>query len=355
VFGVRLSSRVEGRRIAILFAGVVLVLAGGTAGYMFLEGWSFFEALYMTVITISTVGFGEVRTLSEAARMFTVVLILGGVSIMAYGITALLEFVVGGQLSGMYWRRAVSRQLDRLDGHYILCGFGRVGRTVAEEFVKYDVPFVVVDIDPEVVSRLEEEGYLYLVGEASDDEVLEKAGIKRARGLVTAVDSDADNLYVVLSARTLNPDLQIVARATMDSSVRKLRKAGADQVISPYGIGGKKMAALLVKPVVSDYLDVVAGGGQLEFRVEEFTLNDTCGAVGRSIGELEIRGQTGATILGVKNATSGVFDTNPSPDHRLRLDDVLVAIGTPESIAGLEELFACSLSPVRGENDGIIE
>jgi len=202
---------------------------------------------------------------------------------------------------------------------------------------------------------LAEQGHLYLVGEASDDEVLEGAGINRARGLVTAVDSDADNMYVVLSARTLNPSLQIVARANLDTSIRKLRKAGADQVISPYGIGGKKMAALLVKPVVSDYLDVVTGGGQLEFRLEEFTLNNTCEAVGRTIGDLEIRRQTGATILGVKNAASGVFDTNPSPDHKLRVDDALIAIGTPENIAGLEELFACSLPPAKGGDYGVID
>lgn len=335
----------EAGKVVILFGGIVLVLVGGTLGYVVIEGWSVLEALYMTVITISTVGFKEIQEPSNAGRVFTVMLILGGASMMLYGLTTLLEFVVGGQLSGMYRRRALSRQLDKLEGHYVLCGYGRVGRTVAEEFESYGVPFVVVDSNPNVREILEEEGRLYVIEEASDDEVLERVGIQRARGLVAAVDSDADNMYVVLSARTLNPSLQIVARANVDASIHKLRKAGADQVISPYGIGGKKMAALLVKPTVSDYLDVVTGGGQVEFRLEEFVLNNTCDAVGKSIGELEIRRQAGATILGVKNAASGVFDTNPSPDHKLRVDDVLIAIGTPEDIAGLEELFACSLPP----------
>src|SRR5660398_209378 len=200
----------------------------------------------MTIITISTVGFGEIQTPSTLGRMFTVGLILGGVSIMLYGLTALLEFVVGGQLSGMYRRRAVSRQLNKLQGHYILCGYGRVGRTVAEEFEGYGVFVCCGRQRSRGGGELGGAGPSVLGREASDDEVLEGAGINRARGLVTAVDSDADNMYVVLSARTLNPSLQIVARANLDTSIRKLRKAGADQVISPYGIGGKKMAALLV-------------------------------------------------------------------------------------------------------------
>lgn len=238
------------------------------------------------------------------------------------------------------------RQLAELKGHYIVCGFGRVGEAVAREFTENRAPFVVVDSDPAGIERVEREGYLGVLGDASDDSVLEEVGVARARGLVAAVDSDADNIFVTLSAKTLNPRLLIVARANSEDSVRKLRKGGADHVISPYGISGKKMATLLLRPAVSDYLDVVTGGGEIEFRVEEFSLNETCEVVGRSIKDLDVRRKTGATILAVRQGRTGQFDTNPSPDLVLADDDVLIAIGTPTDIAKLEELFACRIPPV---------
>jgi voltage-gated potassium channel len=248
----------------------------------------------------------------------------------------------------MFRRRAVHRQIGELRGHYIICGFGRVGEAVAREFAASHAAFVVIDSDPATVARVSESGYLSVEGDASQDETLLEAGVERAAGLVAAVDSDADTIYVVLSARVLNPQLTIVARAASEESAGKVRRAGADQVISPYSIGGKKMATLMLKPLVSDYLEVVSRGGEIEFRLEEFALNGTCEVAGRSIRDLDIRRATGATVLAVRRGASGQLETNPGPDLVLEETDVLIAIGTPADIGKLEELFACHIPSSTG-------
>ncbi len=331
------------RTIAVLLIGVLAVLVVGTVGYVVIEGWTVLDSFYMTVLALSTVGFGEVRTLSPEGRLFTILLIIGGVSLIGYGLSRMIEFMVSGTLTGMYRRRTMRRRVAELRGHYIICGFGRVGEAVAWEFRAQGASFVVVDNNEETIARVQELGFLGVEGNASDDETLKEAGIDRARGLVAAVDSDAENIFVVLSARVLNPGLSIVARATADESVSKLRRAGANEVLSPYSIGGKKMATLMMRPLVSDYLEVVTGGGEIEFRLEELSLNETCEVVGRSIKELDIRNRTGATVLAIRRGRTGVFDTNPDPDVVLEARDVLIAIATPQDIGRLEELFACRL------------
>lgn len=333
------------RRLVILGLAVAVVLIGGTAGYMAIEGMSLLDSLYQTVITMSTVGFREVQDLSPPARVFTMLVIAAGVSTVFYGLGVMMEFVVSGELTGLYRRRALRKRIEELRDHYIICGFGRVGAAVAQEFEQARAPFVVIDNDPEIVQEVEQAGYAAVLGDAADDDALLIAGILRARGLVAAVDSDAGNTFVTLTARELRPALLIVARANAEESVSKLRRAGANQVISPYLISGKKMATLLLQPLVSDYLDVMTGTGEIEFRLEEFKLNDTCEVVGRSIKELEVRQITGATILAVRHG-DGAFDTNPAPGVVLKEDDVLICIGTPLDIARLEELFACRIPPL---------
>jgi len=239
----------------------------------------------------------------------------------------------------------VKRQVDRLEGHFIICGYGRVGEAVARHFAAHGAHFVVIDSDSDSLARAEGDGFFVARGDAAADEVLEAAGVRRAKGLVAAVGSDAGNIYVTLSARVLNPALLIVARASSEDTVSKLERAGADHVVSPYGIGGKRMATLMLKPLVSDYLEVVTGGGELEFRVEEFALTPECCAVGRSIEDLGVRKQTGATILAVRRANTGAFDTHPSPDSRLNPGDMVIAIGTPVEIAKLEELIGAPAAP----------
>jgi voltage-gated potassium channel len=328
-----------------VLAAIVAVIVIGTAGYSLIEGWGFLDSLYMTVTTIFTVGFGEVHQLSRAGSVFTLVLILGGVGTILYGLGSMVEFVVGGQLSGVFRRRAVKKQVERLEGHYIICGYGRVGESVARHFATHKARFVVVDNDPESLAHAEGDGFLVVRGDATTDEVLEAAGIEKAKGLVAAVGSDAGNIYVTLSARVLNPQLLIVARAGSEDTISKLERAGADRVVSPYGIGGKQMAHLILQPLVSDYLDVVTGGGELEFRVEELELTAECCAVSRSIGDMAVRKTTGSTILAVRRARSGLFDTNPSPDAVLEPGDTIIAIGTPAEITKLEELVGAPKKP----------
>jgi voltage-gated potassium channel len=331
--------RQELRTALWILAAMCLIVVGGTVGYVFIEGWTVLESLYMTVTTIFTVGFGEVYPLSEGGRIFTLVVIILGVGTILYGIGAMVEFVVGGQLSGVFRRRVVKRQVDRLEGHYIICGYGRVGESVARQFSAHRVKCVVVDNDLESLAQAENAGFLTVRGDAATDEVLEAAGVKKAKGLVSAVGSDAGNIFVVLSARVLNPGLMIVARAGTEDAVSKLERAGADQVVSPYSIGGKRMATLMLKPLVSDYLEVVTGGGELAFVVEEFQLRGDCCMIGNSIETLAVRKRTGATILAVQRAATGIFDTNPSPESRLSPGDKIIAIGTPAEIAKLEEMI----------------
>jgi voltage-gated potassium channel len=351
----RWSREPETRNLALLGLLVLVVVAAAVAGYMVLEHMSFLDALYTAVIILSTVGFASGKPLSGSGQLFTVLLVLAGVTLIAYGLGSFIEFVVGGHVTGLYRRRTLRKRIEGLQGHYIICGYGRVGQSVAKEFTANKASFVVVDINPEVVVQVEADGLLAVTGNASEDEVLEQAGIRRARGLVAAVGSDADNVYVTLTGRVLNPRLLIVSRASTDETVNKLRRAGADQVISPYAIGGKKMATLLLTPLVADYLDVVTGGGEIEFRLEEFALNDTCAVVGRSIRELEVRRKTGATILAVRRGVSGAFDTNPDPQIVLDENDVLIAIGTPGEIAKLEELFACRVPAVTRDSFDVID
>ncbi|MBN1629865.1 MAG: potassium channel protein [Thermoleophilia bacterium] len=328
-----------------ILAGICSIFVIGTIGYVLIEGWGLLDSLYMTVTTIFTVGFGEVHPLSRAGTVFTLLLIISGVGMILYGIGAMMEWVVGGQLSGVFRRRVVRRNVDRLNEHYVICGYGRVGESVARQFSAHKVKFVVVDNDPDSLAAAERDSFLTVKGDAATDEVLEAAGVARAKGLVAAVGSDAGNIFVVLSARVLNPGLLIVARAGTEDAISKLRRAGADQVVSPYGIGGKRMATLMLKPLVSDYLEVVTGGGELAFLVEEFQLAGDCCVIGQSIETLDIRKKTGATILAVQRASTGVFDTNPSPDTRLNPGDKLIAIGTPEEISGLEKMIGAPMEP----------
>jgi voltage-gated potassium channel len=331
--------RVALRRMesALLALGIITVV--GLLGYMVLEGWSFIDALYMTVITLTTVGYKEVRTLDTTGQLWTIVLLITGVGTLFYAAVSSVELVVEGTIRGYFGRRRMEAAINRLSGHYILCGYGRVGRQVAAEFALDDVPFVVIDQDRETVQECVEKGYLVLLGEASDDDVLEEAGIRRAKGLVAAVDSDADNVFVVLSARKLNPKLHIVARASSDESAAKLEIAGADRTLSPYAVGGRRLASLATQPVVVDFLDIVTRGEEgIEFRLEEFSVPEDSFIADRTIGELRIGERTGAMILATRYREGG-FDTTPSASDRISGGDTLIVLGTREQIARLERLI----------------
>jgi voltage-gated potassium channel len=327
--------RVEGALLALVIITVV-----GVLGYMAFEGWSFTDALYMTVITLTTVGYREVRLLDTSGQLWTMFLLITGVGTLFYTAVSSVELVVEGTIRGYFGRRRrMERAINRLSGHYILCGYGRVGRQVAAEFALDGVPFVVIEQDRETVEECVEKGYLVLLGEASDDDVLEEAGLRRARGLVAAVDSDADNVFVVLSARKLNPELHIVARASSDGSAAKLEIAGADRTLSPYAVGGRRLASLATQPLVVDFLDIVTRGEEgMEFRLEEFSVPEESSIADQTIGELRIGERTGAMILATRHREGG-FDTTPSASDRISGGDTLIVLGTREQVARLEQLI----------------
>jgi len=309
--------------------GVVVI---GTLGYVAF-GFPLLDAMYQTVTTISTVGFREVHPLSTGAQIFTMGLILGGVGTVLYSFTVLLEGVVEGQIQEVLGRRRMDRQIAQMAGHVIVCGFGRVGRNLAHYVSAAGQDIVVVENDPARAATAQ--GTVHVVrGDATSDEILREAGIERARVLVTALNTDADNLFVTLTARSLRRDLFIVARARVESSEPKLAQAGADRVVNPQGIGGARMAAFVLQPHVAEFLDVVMHDGSLEFRLEEVALPQGSPLAGKSLREAHIRDSTGALILALRDS-GGEFTMNPAPETVLCAGQILISIGTEAQLKAL--------------------
>jgi voltage-gated potassium channel len=323
-------------------SGLVMlgVTVAGTAAYTIL-GLSPLDALYQTVTTISTVGFREYGKPTVAWKLTTVVLILVGVGVALYTLGLFLETLVEGQLTDRLERRRAARRIAAMEGHVIVCGWGRVGRTIADHLRGAGSEVVVVDNDPERVATAT---VPTIEGDATDDDVLRHAGIERAGTLIAALATDADNLYVTLSARALRPDLFIVARARLEAAEPKLSQAGANRVVNPQKIGGARMAALATQPSVADFLDVVMHDGSLEFRLAEVGLSSGSPLVGRTLRDTQLRDRTGALILALRDG-GGTFLTNPSADVELRSDHLLIAIGTA---AQLQALAAEAESDVDG-------
>jgi voltage-gated potassium channel len=310
------------------------VIALGTLGYLVL-GLSPLDAAYQTVTTISTVGFREMdEDPSRAFRVFTMVLVLTGVGVALYTATVLLESVVEGRLSDRIGRRRMERTIDDLEGHVVLCGWGRVGRSIGRHLQGAGCDVVVVESDLE---RFDAVPDLKVWGDATDDAVMTSAGIERAATLVAAVDSDAANTFVVLSARARRPDLFIVSRVRDEANEVKLLHAGADRVVNPQQIGGGRIAALALSPNVADFLDVVMHDGSLEFRLADVTLPSDSSLVGRTLRDAQVRDRTGALVLAIRDG-DGEFTTNPGPDTVLGDGVVLIAIGTQDQLDHLEKL-----------------
>ena len=319
-------------RLRFGLAALVGVIVAGTIGYLLL-GFPFLDALYQTVTTVATVGFREVRPLSATGQIFTIGLILVGVGTALYTFTLFLEAVVEGHIQEVLGRKRMDRQIARMDGHVIVCGFGRVGRNLAHYVAGAGEDTVVIEKDPERVAAAQ--GSAHVVrGDATSDEILKEAGIERARVLVTALNTDADNLFVTLTARGLRKDLFIVARARAESSEVKLTQAGADRVVNPQGIGGARMAAFVLHPHVAEFLDVVMHDGSLEFRLEEIPVPDGSPLAGKSLRETHIRDSTGALILATRDG-DGEFTTNPPPEMVLCAGQILIAIGTEAQLKAL--------------------
>lgn len=326
------------RRVVFSLSLLVTLLALAPIGYMLIEDMSYNEALYMTVITVFTVGFREVRPLSTAGMYFTIFVIFTGVINLFFIISSLIRYTFGEALRETFGRRRMDLRIRKLRDHYVVCGFGRVGEVVCETLAEAGVDFVVIEKDPVRIMEATDRGYLHLEGDATDTEILVSAGVPYARGLVCALENDADNLFTTLSARTLNRGITIVTRCVSPDSVDKLRYAGADQVISPYTLSGKRMATFLLRPGVYDYLDLVAHGVSLEYRLEELLVHEGSALAGKTIGEMEVKARTGAMIIAVRRASDGEFNTNPDKDTRIDAGDLLIALGKEEDLAGLEKI-----------------
>lgn len=319
--------------IALIF--FVIIMVGGV-GYVVIEGWSWIDAFYMSVITVTTVGFSEVHPLSPTGRLFTSVLIVLGVAAITYSFTALANFLIAGELGDVLQEFRMKRKIEALQGHYVVCGFGRVGQQVCAQLAQEGRSFVVVDKKVSAVERARALGYLVVEGNAGDDEVLHDAGILRARGLVAAVESDAANLFVVLTARTLKPAIFVVARADTEDSVEKLQVAGADRVLSPYSLGGRLIAQTLLRPDVVDFLEAVMYDESLHLFLEDLTVEVGSSLAASTVGQARIREATGANVLGLKHGEDVLV--SPDSDHPLHPGDVIVALGTRQQLEELEKL-----------------
>jgi len=329
-----LTRWLSGLRLALAMLGVVV--AGGVTGYMTIEGWSAWDALYMTVTTVATVGFREVHPLSGVGQAFTLLLIVSGVGTAFYTATLLAAAVVEGGLHRRFERRRIERMLEGLRDHFILCGYGRIGSMIADELDQQKVPFVIVERSAERVQQVLQRGWLAVAADASREDVLERVGIHSARGLIAAVGTDAENVYTVLTARVVRPDLFIVARVESDDAEPKLRRAGADRVISPYHIGAAHMAQTALRPAVVDFMQLATSSGHLDLSMEQVRIQEGSGLVGQTIVDAGIRQKYGVIVVAIRRA-DGSMDFNPSPESVIRAGDELVVLGRPQSVKALGE------------------
>src|SRR5574341_2391610 len=323
------------KQLKIALAALGLFITLGTAGYMVIEGWGFLDAFYMTIITISTVGYREVRELSNRGVVFTILIIIFAVGDLWYTIGKFAQVMFEGQFQRFLGRRKVEKRIESMKDHYIICGFGRIGSLICKEFSAKPVPFVIVENNPGVIEKQEDEHYSYIQGDATDDETLLKAGIKRAKGLVSVVASDTENVYITLTARGLNPDLYILARSGEDGSEIKLKRAGASKVVSPYLIGGSRMAQAVLRPNVVDFLEIATGREHLELQMEEILIPPDSGFVGHNLVSAGFRKATGVIIVGIKKA-DGTMVFNPESHTKISGHDTLIVLGEPSAIAKLE-------------------
>lgn len=325
------------RRLLAPVAVLAALLVAGTTGYQLVEGWTLADSLYMTVITITTVGFLEVHPLSDAGRFFTMGLALGGVFTAFYAGAEFIRAVVTGEIRTVLGRQRMESRLERLSAHLVICGFGRMGRLVAEEFSAAGLHFVVIDRDAKVLEGFSLPGGIPLVGEATEDTVLRLAGVERARALVTAAASDADNLFITLSARLLNERLLIVSRAEGEAAEMKLRRAGASRVVSPYSIGGHRVAQAVLRPNVMDFIELATRAGHLELQIEEVEVRPGSALVGQTLMTSPVRSELGIIVVAIKKPL-GKMAFNPAPQAVLDGGDLLIALGHRQQLDRLEEM-----------------
>ena len=314
---------------------IVLVISFGTLGYMFIEGWDLLDSLYMTIITLASVGYKEVHDLSFNGKIFTIVLIIGGVGTVAYALTSAARIILEGELQDVFGRRRLEKKIKGLKDHYIICGYGRMGKIICRELREKNQKFVVIEKKTDLMADTEDT--LIIQGDATSDEALKEVGIDKAKGLISVLPTDAENLFVVLSARGLNPHLSIVARAGEEGSEKKLLRAGADKVVSPYHIGGLRIAHTVLKPAVVDFIEFATKSGNIDLQMEEVNIQEASRLSGLTLDECGIGRELGIIIVAIKKA-DGDLKFNPTFRSTIHAGDTLIALGEISKLKILEDM-----------------
>jgi len=324
-----------------LITGIIMALCiviFGTAGYIIIEGWGFLDALYMTIITISTVGYSEVHLVSKTGRLFTILLVFFGVGFTLYIAAAVVQFMVEGRIRIILGRRRLEKKINRMKNHYIVCGYGRIGRVLCRNLKSKPLDLVVIEKSPELISVMDADGVLYISGDAADEENLIKAGIKQAKGLVAVLASDADNVFLVLTARQLDPDLLIIARASQEKSKSKLRAAGANIVESPYDMGAASMAHRIIRPTVTSFLDFAFAHKRKDIQMEEIPVSASSDLVNVILKDTGIRQKYNLIIIAIKKPDGNML-FNPSFEAVIEVGDTVIAVGEETNLHKLEHIL----------------
>ncbi len=318
---------------------LAMVLLIGTIGYMVIEEWQLLDALYMTVITITTVGYGEIRQVSEPGRIFTIFIIFAGMGILGYTFGMVAQAMVEFHVRSILGRRKLGLKIKSLKDHYIMCGYGRIGRIIAQELNSNKIPVIVIDQNPDSKEALENQDIPYIIDDATSEDVLIEAGIERAKGLIAVVESDADNLFITMTARGLNSDLYILARADEEQTQKKLLRGGADRVVLPYLIGGHKMAQTIVKPAVTDFLELTVHNKDIELKLEELLVGKGSRLNGVTLVDSGIRQETNIIILAIRKK-DGEMSFNPSSQTRIESGDTLISLGYSDDLERLSKMLS---------------
>jgi len=322
--------------LSVLLALCILVL--GATGYMVIEGWDFLDAVYMTVITLTTVGYGEVHEMSRIGQLYTILLIFIGVAFCLYVAGSVVQFMIEGRIRTILGRRSLDKKIDQLKNHYIICGYGRIGRVLCNQLKRKPIDLVVIDKNRELIPILDEDKVLYLSGDATDEANLNKAGIQRAKGLIAVMATDTDNVFLVLTARQLNPDLYIIARASQDKAKSKLQAAGANKVESPYEMGAVSMAQRIIRPTVTNFLDLAFAHKRKDIQMEEIPVNSSSDLVNVMLKDSGIRQQFNLIIIAIKKPDGSML-FNPSFETVIEAGDTVIAVGQEGNLQKLEKIL----------------
>jgi len=325
------------KRLFISIFVIIVILITGTFGYEYIEGVSLLDSFYMTVITITTVGFSETFPLSDSGKYFTIFIILTGTGTIAFAITQALELIVAGEVKNALGRRKMDKKIEKLKDHYIICGYGRIGKVICEKIIEKNIPFIVIDKDSSKIDYFNEKGIIYIIGDATKESTLIKANILYAKGLISVVSNDAENVYIILTAKGFSKNLFVIARASDEESATKMFWAGADKVFSPYTIGAVSIANTILKPNVTEFMDIVMGKNNFNIEVGEIALTNSSKLIGKKIRESNIR-KIGIIVIAIKKKTMD-FLYNPGPDTVFEEGDTVIVLGQTKDIEQLENLI----------------